>query len=288
MGNKRVIVAVAALIGLLTGLAIGGQLIGRDGDAQSGSAPASDLADPGWADLTAEIESLRDEIADERAGRFTLGAEVDQLRWALEQLAPNLPRVERAGTETLPLSDAKNETESETSTTAATHEWFDESQFLAAGFDDDEIERLRTIFDEYKMEELYLRDQAAREGWAGRGRLRVETQEIRNALRAEIGDPAYDVMLYATGANNRVRLVSTLASSPARAADLQPGDLILRYAGENVFRPADLQQASRRGKAGASVAVDVLRKGETIRFYLPRGPLGARLALARSAPTRFR
>jgi hypothetical protein len=287
VSDKRAIAAVAALIGLLAGLVAGGIWIGTDQGVQALPEPSPGVAHAQQDGLTAEIGRLRSEIADERAGRFTLAAEVDQIRWALEQIAPTLPLAQREGAATLPLV-APGAGNAETAKTKPPQNWFDESQLLEAGFDGDEIERLRDRYDAYKMEELYLRDEATREGWAGRGRVRMETQAIRNSFRSEVGDPAYDMVLFATGENNRVRLVDTLATSPARAANLQSGDLILRYAGENIFTVADLQASSRSGKAGGTIAIDVMRGGETVRLYLPRGPLGARLAPARGTPTSTR
>jgi hypothetical protein len=279
--DKRVIVALSATLGIAAGIALG--FVIRDGPEERRTAPvASGAPDAALPDL----EGVRRELEAERTSRIALEAEVDQLRWAIEQLAPDLVRQptleEPAKTEeeANPL-DLIAKIGLEPFTQAA---WFDESEFESRGYDADQIERLRTRFDSAKMEELYVKDQAAREGWPRSGQLYAEVQKIRSSLRNELGDETYDLMLYATGARNRVAVVETLATSPAEAANLQPGDVIVRYGGQNIYSVPDLKQAQRVGEAGDPVAIDVVRGGEEIRVFVPQGPLGARLQGQRRVP----
>jgi S1-C subfamily serine protease len=76
-----------------------------------------------------------------------------------------------------------------------------------------------------------------------------------------------------------------LASSPAAAAGIEPGDVILRYDDVPVFAPYELKEATSDGRAGSTVAVDVWRQGERERVYLPRGPLGVQLLPTRRPPS---
>lgn len=274
-------VAAAAGVGILAGLALGGLLRG-DATPDALSAPGSGAAAPGAErGLADQLAALRETLAAERAERISLAAEVALLRCAVEQLAPELA-VEAAASpaaEPAPTAGAVAHPEA-----TPWHDWFDESALIERGLPPQEITRLRERFEAAEMEELLLRDQAAREGWARRPRLFEELRQIRMGLRQEIGNDSYDLMLYATGRNNRVILTDVLATSPALEAGLQSGDVILRYGGQRVFSASDLRRQTREDKAGATVALDVMRDGEELRVYLPRGPLGVRLRPTRRSP----
>ena len=79
-------------------------------------------------------------------------------------------------------------------------------------------------------------------------------------------------------------ITDVLLTSPARAADLRSGDVIVRYGDEKIFSVSDLQHATRGGEVGDPVTVEVLRGDQELRTYLPRGPLGVRLQSARREP----
>jgi S1-C subfamily serine protease len=130
------------------------------------------------------------------------------------------------------------------------------------------------------MARLYLRDRARREGWIGTVRFSNEVaklEESRQDVRASLGDPGYDAYLYATGQSNRVIIREMLQGSPAKTAGLNAGDVVLRYDGKRVFTTRELQSATTGGRAGESVHVEVLRNGQRIDVYVPRGPLGVYL-----------
>jgi S1-C subfamily serine protease len=111
-----------------------------------------------------------------------------------------------------------------------------------------------------------------------------ELADLRARLREEVGDEDYDLVLWATGQENRVIITDVLLTSPARAADLRSGDVIVRYGDEKIFSVSDLQHATRGGEVGDPVTVEVLRGDQELRTYLPRGPLGVRLQSARREP----
>ena len=64
------------------------------------------------------------------------------------------------------------------------------------------------------------------------------------------------------------------AAVAAQAAGLQTGDEVIAYAGERVFNISDLNQLILEGAPGQTVVVDVLRDGQQIQVYVPRGPIG--------------
>ncbi len=145
---------------------------------------------------------------------------------------------------------------------------------------------LLVFFEQQELQQLYLRDQAIREGW-DRQKYREEFQALNDeedALKDRLGDSAYDAYLYASGQSNRVAVSSVLATAPAGAAGIQPGDHILRYDNQRIYSGFELRQATTGGNASDSVPVEVERDGEILEFYLIRGPLGIRMNSVSVAP----
>ena len=87
-------------------------------------------------------------------------------------------------------------------------------------------------------------------------------------------DEAYARYLYAVGRPNQVTVQRVLSGSAAETAGLRPGDVLLGYQGERVFAASDLRRATQAGDAGDTVTLEVLRDGQRIQAYVPRGPLG--------------
>lgn len=152
-----------------------------------------------------------------------------------------------------------------------------ERALIAAGVDAPTVEEIRRRRDELSLAEVYLRDQATREGWLGTPRFNEEMAEIareRVSMREEIGDDAYDRYLAALGHPNRVRVEEVFTGSPAEQAGLQAGDVVLRYGDARIFVPSDLVDETHGGASGESVRIEVLRGAERIAIDVPRGPLG--------------
>jgi hypothetical protein len=268
MRRPRGFTAIAVGGGLLAGLALGGLLqFFSDARDASVSSPPPD-AEPGSDASARDLEALRAALAAERAERMALGVEVARLRSVLEQLAgepvEDAPGLGGAGggASDAPAGDGADSPSA--TEVAAAGEWFDESALLERGIPPDEVARLNRRFQESEMEVLYLRDQATREGWSRRFRMMNELADLRGQLREQVGDEDYDLILWATGQENRVIITDVLLTSPARAADLRSGDVIVRYGGEKIFSVSDVQSATRSGEAGDPVTVEVLR-GDQLR-----------------------
>lgn len=134
---------------------------------------------------------------------------------------------------------------------------------------------------------LELRDRAMREGYLGTGRYQRELNALMAenvVLRDEIGDDAYDRYLFATGQHNRVKIASVMMGSPAEQAGLKSGDMILSYNDKPMFKWNELQDATTKGERGEYVNVSVMRNGQLMNMWLPRGPLGVRLGTIRVRP----
>jgi len=140
---------------------------------------------------------------------------------------------------------------------------------------------------EIDLKTLELRDRAAREGYIGTDRYTSELNALLEsdvALRDEIGDDAYNRYLYSTGQRNRVNIASVMFGSPAEQAGMEKGDVILNYGDRQMFSWNELQDATTLGERGEYVNVTVLRDGQMVNLWLPRGPLGVRLGSTRLKP----
>lgn len=92
------------------------------------------------------------------------------------------------------------------------------------------------------------------------------------ALREEIGEDEYEQYLRANNRSTSVEVQGVMASSPAEAAGLKPGDEIVRYDGERVYNSRDLMERAMQGEG--PVVVELVRNGAPMEVVIPRGPLG--------------
>lgn len=157
-----------------------------------------------------------------------------------------------------------------------------EAALVRAGLDPDWAAEIRRRNDKLTMDSMFLQDQARREGWTNTVRYANASNELeqrRIGLREEIGDNIYDQFLYETGLPNRVLINEVLEGSPAHQAGMKPGDEMLSYNGQRIFELNEMVSESRSGSSGKLVAVEVMRGGQVVQIYLPRGPLGVRTGM---------
>lgn len=281
MAPARAHIAVAAVAGLALGLGAGAALRGALG---GGSGPASAPPPPDWSRALA---SLRADLSAERDARRSLEAEVDLLRQALGDVAQEGPTREAeagAGRKDRPAGGGAGAARKSARAPGA----FAEDQLVARGLPASEASRLRERYDQQELSELELRNRAMREGWLGRPRYDLELRALREKLRAEVGDDDYDRMLWAAGRSNRVAVAGVLSGSPAEAAGLQVGDVVISYAGHGIFDGNELIQATVHADPGGHSRLVVLRNGEETSFDVPNGALGMRLKPERLAPDMIR
>jgi membrane-associated protease RseP (regulator of RpoE activity) len=158
---------------------------------------------------------------------------------------------------------------------------------VKAGLDEELAADIIRRRNEMDMKILELRDRASRDGYLDTERYAGELNELRERdipLRDEIGDEYYDRYLYASRQSNRVRVASVMMGSPAEMSGMKDGDLILNYDDRRIFNWSELQEATSRGERGEYVNVTVLRNGQLLNLWVPRGPLGVRLGTARVKP----
>lgn len=138
-----------------------------------------------------------------------------------------------------------------------------------------------------EMDQLYIRNQAVREGWFGTEKYFKKSRELEqntNIILEELGENKYDEYLYTSGKFNRIKVSSILSASPAEAAGILPNDIILSYDNKRIFNWSDLTTMTAEGKANELVEVSVLRENMESKFFIPRGPMGIRLESLRVKP----
>ena len=238
--------------------------------------PAGPRAVPS-SDAAALVEALTEMVNREIIERQLLAEEVQILREEMVQLQASIPA---------------NAAEGGAPPSGGGRDWrrrreVTEQSFLDAGFDSGQAAYLNQITAEAAIQQLYLLDRAVREGWMGSQRYYEERDRIPgslNALRAELGEAAYDRYLYALGRPNRVTVRNVMANSAADQSGLQAGDVLYRYAGERLFSRRELRSATRSGQLGEAIPVEVIRDGQRLQVYIPRGPLGVRMELSSNKP----
>jgi hypothetical protein len=228
--------------------------------------------------LTEQVSALREALAQEKQARAALEDEFGLLRARLAQ-APAPAQVAAPA----PAPVAKPPAQAEEPRSPS----FDPQRVIAAGVSASDVERFRARVAEIELARLHLRDRARREGWVDTPAYEMQSRRIEGelyGLREEFDEDLYDWMRFAEGQPNRVSVTEVLAGSAADSAGLRRGDLIVRYDDRLVFSPAELSLATSAGEAGATVEVEVQRDAESLRVFVPRGPLGVRLEPLSVAP----
>jgi hypothetical protein len=162
-----------------------------------------------------------------------------------------------------------------------------EAALIAAGIDSETAAWIQQQLDENQLDELYLRNQSLREGWINTPRFRDALAKLRSrfdGLRGELGDDAFDRLLFALGRNNRVVVSGVMHNSPAQQFGLNVGDTIIRYDGKRVLSTQELQALTAEGDTASPVLVEINREGQMMNLYVSGGPLGVRLMARRVRP----
>ena len=227
---------------------------------------------------TSDIVELNRLLQNEIKARESLEQKIDALSLQVSEFKQNSQYQS---------NDLSVQTESEQPLDAESDsDWFNEQALVDSGMSNSQARELKVFFEQQELQQLYLRDQAVREGW-DRQKYRDEIQALNDeedALKDRLGESAYDAYLYASGQPNRVAVSSVLATAPAGAAGIQSGDHILRYDNQRIYSGFELRQATTGGEASDSVAVEVERDGEILEFYIVRGPMGIRMNSVSVAP----
>ncbi len=304
--NRTVYGALLAAVGLAAGLMLAWRgerdrvepVEGRRGGSvpASGRSPSA-IETAGGGDRQATRLERRLELLASK-----LGLEADgrrRLEGRLQALATELAALRGSGHETLPVVPSRPESVAAAPATPAAPRGaadpatvYDastamERALVAAGIDATTTTEIRRRRDELSLSEIYLRNQAEREGWLDTPDFAAKMAEIerqRTSIRDEIGDEAYDRYLAALDHPNRVAVNEVMLESPAAAAGIQAGDVVLRYGETRIFAPSELVTATRSGTAGETVRMEIIRQGQRFEMRVPRGPLGVSIAASKGDP----
>lgn len=284
MNNRYILFPVLIILGIAAGAAMMYGLDSERGEAypvQPSSAPQLDVDQHPMAStfvITQVSDTERIQMLEQQVEALT--ERIEELEGTVEtgndaegQAENGVPVIGSSSTVDTPVSSL-----SPAVTTA---------NLVKAGIDEELARDIVRRSNEIDLKLLELRDRASREGYFRSDRYAREASELREqniSLRDEIGDDYYDNYLYASGQTNRVKVASVMLGSPAETAGMRDGDLILNYDNRTMFNWNELQQATSRGERGEYVNVTVLRNGQLLNLWMPRGPLGIRLGSARVQP----
>lgn len=219
-------------------------------------------------------------LQNEVRARQQLEYKFEQLSRQMDDLDRNVQSFNRATGTGQEINDDDSDTPD------SDNNWFNEQALIDSGMPDSQASELMAHFEQLELERLYLRDQSIRESW-DRSKYREALQTIANKeddLRNRLNESEYDAYLYASGQSNRVAVTSVLSSAQAGTAGIIAGDYIIRYDDQRIYNGFDLREATAGGNIEDTVALEVEREGETLLFYLPRGPLGIRMNSVSIAP----
>jgi len=155
-----------------------------------------------------------------------------------------------------------------------------QENLIAAGISTDEADKLLRRMSQQEYRRLELQNNIRRNKGAASNKYREQLRELNQneiSLRSELGDDAYDKYLFASQQNNRVKISSVMAGSPAESSGFDSNDIILSYDGQKILNWADIRRLTLEGEIGSYTNVDVLRNGERMNLMVPRGTLGVQL-----------
>ncbi|MCW9047497.1 MAG: PDZ domain-containing protein [Gammaproteobacteria bacterium] len=151
---------------------------------------------------------------------------------------------------------------------------------IASGITPDVAEDILRRMSQQDFRRLELQNLIQRSDANARREYSKELRELNSnkiSLRSEIGDDAYDQYLFVSGQNNRVKVSSVMAGSPAEASGFQSDDVILYYDNQKILSWPDIRAATIEGEIGSYTNVEILRDGQQMSLMVPRGSLGVQL-----------
>lgn len=135
---------------------------------------------------------------------------------------------------------------------------FSEDALVRAGYDAEEIERLKRKYEDAR--DTALRQLALGPYGDSSSPSRAEEERAQEALASLVGEADdYDALLYATQQPNRLEILQTTALG--RAHKLKPGDVFWSYVGDRIFPDDGFRQRIR--------ADQLQGRFEPVVFYRP-------------------
>lgn len=269
-------IAIAIVVSLLAGFAVGAWLAGDDSEGTTAPPAAGSVildSDSSAEDRLSRLERI---IAEERDARIALE---DTIAMLFEEIE----RLEGVGGPTVAELRARAERENAARTKSRSvsgddTDWIRDYQerrvgrLIDSGFSENEARRILEQESEAAFKALEATWEAQRSGESiDRYSSDLDPYAI---MRSELGDDTYAQYLEAQGQPTSIKITQVLSGSPGSQIGLQPGDELVSYAGERVFTVAELRNRSMQGNPGEDVVIEIERDGTRIQLTVPRGPIG--------------
>jgi len=216
---------------------------------------------------------------------FQTSPENDALEYQIETLqfkTENLQKQLSTLIDKQEILDVNNQHNSETPTKnkVKIHASPNKKNLIASGVTPDIAEDILRRMSEQDFRRLELQNLIQRSDSNARREYSKELRELNSnkiSLRSEMGDDVYDQYLFVSGQNNRVKVSSVMAGSPAESSGFQDEDVILYYDNRKILSWPDIRAATIEGEIGSYTNVEILRDGQQMSLMVPRGTLGVQL-----------
>jgi len=184
-------------------------------------------------------------------------------------------------------TETHNTSEEAVKNTPVNHASPNRKNLVASGMTPDIADDILRRMSQDEFRRLELQNLIQRSDSNARIEYRKELRELnanKISLRSEMGDDNYDKYLFVSGQNNRVKVRSVMAGSPAESSGFQNDDVILYYDNKKILSWPDIRAATVEGEIGSYTNVEILRDGQQMSLMVPRGTLGVQLDATQIEP----
>ncbi|MCW8935831.1 MAG: PDZ domain-containing protein [Gammaproteobacteria bacterium] len=220
-----------------------------------------------------------------RQNPFQLSTETEDLEYQVEALQYKTEKLQKQLSslidkqQNLQINDQQS-SETPTKSRVKSHSSPNKKNLIASGITPDVAEDILRRMSQQDFRRLELQNLIQRSDSNARREYSKELRELNSnkiSLRSEMGEDAYDQYLFVSGQNNRVKVSSVMAGSPAEASGFQSDDVILYYDNQKILSWPDIRAATIEGEIGSYTNVEILRDGQQMSLMVPRGTLGVQL-----------
>jgi len=184
-------------------------------------------------------------------------------------------------------TETQNNSEKAIKNKPVNHASPNKQNLVASGMTPDIADDILRRMSQDEFRRLELQNLIQRSDSNARREYRKELRELNTnkiSLRTEMGDDDYDKYLFVSGQNNRVKVRSVMAGSPAETSGFQNEDVILYYDNQKILSWPDIRAATIEGEIGSYTSVEILRDGQQMSLMVPRGTLGVQLDATQIEP----
>jgi len=211
--------------------------------------------------------------------------QIEALNYKIETLQKQVSSLEDKQTRLL--SDSQNNSKETNKRKPNRNASPNRENLVASGMTPDLADEILRRMSQEDFRRLELQNLIQRSDAGARREYRKELRELnanKISLRSELGDDDYDKYLFVSGQNNRVKVRSVMAGSPAESSGFQNDDVILYYDNKKILSWPDIRAATIEGDIGSYTNVEILRDGQQMSLMVPRGTLGVQLDATQIEP----